>query len=68
MEKKITKTASVATVGSKGQVVIPQKIREMFNISPGDSIIFLADIDKGIAIVKNDVFMDILETKDKKNG
>ena len=42
-----------ATVGAKGQIVIPQVVREMFGIKPGDTVILLADKEKGIAIVKD---------------
>ena len=48
-----------ATVGAKGQIVIPQVVREMFGIKPGDTVILLADKEKGIAIVK-DEFLDEL--------
>lgn len=38
-------------VGEKGQIVIPKDAREMFNIKPGDMLMLMADIEKGIAIV-----------------
>ena len=38
------------TVGSKGQIVIPKQAREIFDINPGDNLIILADIERGIAI------------------
>lgn len=66
MENKNEKIASAATVGSKGQIVIPQKIRELFDINPGDTLIFLADKNKGIALVKNDVVMDMFIGKDEQ--
>ena len=53
------KIIGLSKVGEKGQVVIPKEIRDMFNINPGDSILVLADIEKGIALVKPDVFDDI---------
>ena len=37
-------------VGAKGQIVIPKEVREMFNIEPGDTLMLLADTEKGIAI------------------
>lgn len=44
------KYAWTATVGEKGQIVIPKQAREIFNINPGDTIIILGDEKKGIAI------------------
>jgi AbrB family looped-hinge helix DNA binding protein len=32
---------SVATVGTKGQIVIPLEIRERLNINPGDKVVLL---------------------------
>ncbi len=51
----------ISKVGEKGQIVIPKDVRDMFGIKPGDSIIVLADIKKGIAIVKSEVFESISE-------
>ena len=44
------KYAWTATVGEKGQIVIPKQAREIFNIKPGDSILLLGDEKRGIAI------------------
>ena len=30
--------------------MIPKEAREMFNIEPGDTLVLLADVEKGIAI------------------
>ncbi len=43
-------------VGPKGQIVIPKEVREMFCISAGDSLMLLADDEKGIAIERFSVF------------
>jgi len=37
-------------VGPKGQIVIPAEVREMLGISPGDTLLLLADRTEGIAI------------------
>ena len=39
-----------ATVGEKGQIVIPKQAREIFNIKPGDALLILGDETRGIAI------------------
>jgi AbrB family looped-hinge helix DNA binding protein len=44
------KYAWTATVGEKGQIVIPKQARELFGIKPGDTLIILADEKQGIAI------------------
>ncbi|WP_054873680.1 helix-turn-helix transcriptional regulator [Oxobacter pfennigii] len=44
-------------VGERGQIVIPKKAREIFNIYPGDSLLVLGDEAQGIAIVKNENFL-----------
>ena len=44
------KHAWTATVGTKGQIVIPREARELFGIQPGDTLILLGDREKGIAI------------------
>ncbi|MFA5766133.1 MAG: AbrB/MazE/SpoVT family DNA-binding domain-containing protein, partial [Bacilli bacterium] len=39
-------------VGEKGQIVIPKKARDIFNIKPGDNLLLLGDEEQGLAIVK----------------
>jgi AbrB family looped-hinge helix DNA binding protein len=36
-----THSLSVATVGTKGQIVIPQEVREKLGIAPGDKVVLL---------------------------
>ena len=43
----------LVTVGSKGQIVIPKKAREIFHIEPGDSLVLVGDEKQGLAIVTN---------------
>ncbi len=45
-----------AKVGEKGQIVIPKDARELYGIKPGELVLLLGD-DKGMAIVKNELFM-----------
>ena len=44
------KYAWTATVGTKGQIVIPREARELFDIQPGDTLILLGARERGIAI------------------
>ena len=44
------KYAWTATVGEKGQIVIPKQAREIFGIRPGDTLLLLGDEKRGIAI------------------
>ncbi len=50
------KHAWTVTVGTKGQFVIPKEARELFGIEPGDTLILLADEERGIAIPPKESF------------
>ena len=56
------KYAWTATVGEKGQIVIPKQAREVFDIKPGDKLILLGDINRGIAIPPKASFSEIYNT------
>lgn len=68
------KYAWMATVGEKGQIVIPKQAREIFDIKPGDTLILFGDEKRGIAIppasavaeYADAIFAD--EAKDKKRA
>lgn len=49
-------------VGEKGQIVIPKEAREIFNISPGDTLILLGDKKRGIAIPPKGMLAKLAET------
>ena len=53
-------------VGPKGQITIPVEARKMFSIKEGDTLMFMGDINKGIALVKSDLFFKIMG--DDNNG
>ena len=38
-------------VGEKGQFVIPKEARDVFDIHPGDTLIVLGDVERGLAIL-----------------
>lgn len=44
------KYAWTVKVGEKGQFVIPKEARDVFEIKPGDTLLLLGDVKKGIAI------------------
>lgn len=62
------KFLSTVKVGEKGQIVIPKGARDMFNIKPGDTLLLMADINQGIALLNNDGYLqfakDIFEAQD----
>ena len=39
-------------IGEKGQIVIPMKARDIFDLRPGDQLLVLGDEQQGIALVK----------------
>ena len=50
----------VVKIGDKGQIAIPKEAREVFGLQPGDSLLVLGDITKGIALVKTKIFDDVV--------
>lgn len=46
-------------VGTKGQIVLPKEIRDIFGIEPGDTLVILADRKKGIALERSGIFNKI---------
>lgn len=65
------KFISTVKVGEKGQIVIPKGARDLFGIQPGDTLLMLADVNQGIAIVQNNDYLNfasaILDAQ-KKQG
>ena len=55
------KFAWTATVGERGQIVIPKQARELFGIKPGDTLLLLGDTKRGIAIPPSGSFTSLLE-------
>lgn len=53
------KYAWTATVGEKGQIVIPKQARNIFEIKPGDTLLILGDEEHGIAIPPKGAFAEL---------
>lgn len=66
------KFAWTVTVGEKGQIVIPKQAREVFDIHPGDNLVLLGDVQRGIAIPPKAMFSQfsnsIFETGSNDGG
>ena len=66
--RKENKHMSSVKVGPKGQIVIPKEVRDMFGIEPGNTLILLADSEKGIAIERMSFFSKIADAILSGNG
>ena len=64
------KYAWTATVGEKGQIVIPKQARDIFGIKPGDTLLLLGDEKRGIAIPPKGAFAELFGTafQDQDSG
>ena len=65
--KQVTNDRFIVSVkvGPKGQITIPKEARDMFNISEGETLMVMGDKQKGIALLKADLFYPFMEG-DKK--
>lgn len=48
------------TIGERGQVVLPKKARDLFQLSQGDTMVVLGDtnpVSAGIALISSDAFL-----------
>ena len=52
-------------VGPKGQITLPKEAREMFDIKVGETIMVLGDKEKGLALMKADIFYSLMEGNKK---
>lgn len=51
----------IVPVGTRGQIVLPKKARDLLNIETGDTLVVLGDTDpatSGLALVDSKLFMD----------
>lgn len=55
---KQTKFIWSAKLGEKGQLVIPKEARDLFNLKKGDSLLLFGDLERGIAIAKQEDYLE----------
>lgn len=48
-------------VGPKGQITVPKEAREMFRIREGETLMVMGDKQRGIALIKADMFYEMME-------
>ena len=50
-------------VGPKCQITIPVEARKMFDIKEGETLMVMGDKERGIALLKTDMFYAFMEAK-----
>ncbi len=61
MKKKAEERFIVSVkVGPKGQITVPAEARRMFDIKPGDTLMVMGDINRGIALMKDAEFYNLM--------
>ncbi|MGN0132475.1 MAG: AbrB/MazE/SpoVT family DNA-binding domain-containing protein [Lachnospiraceae bacterium] len=70
MEIPEGKYAWMVKIGEKGQFVIPKEAREMFDLQPGNEILVLGDVNRGIAILPKAMQKEFMKNifSEMKNG
>ena len=58
----------MATVGEKGQIVIPAKARKLFDIKTGDRLFVLGEEGEGLALISEEKFLAMAEMIRKVAG
>ncbi len=53
-------------IGERGQIVIPKKCREIFDLKPGDMMVLFGDEERGLALVKLSV--DMFDENEEDDG
>ncbi|MDE6592971.1 MAG: helix-turn-helix domain-containing protein [Oscillospiraceae bacterium] len=49
------------TVDGEGRITLPEKAMRVFGVSPGDELILLGDIDRGMALIGSEGFTKMAE-------
>jgi AbrB family looped-hinge helix DNA binding protein len=57
----LPKVYGAVTVGERGQVVIPAKIRKLYRVKPGDRLIVFAKENGPIAFIPAEQFSEFLD-------
>ena len=65
MEEQKDRFIVSVKVGPKGQITLPKEAREMFDIKVGETIMVLGDKEKGLALMKADIFYSLMEGNQK---
>ena len=55
------KFAWMVKIGEKGQFVIPKEARDVFGFQPGEEILVLGDVNRGIAILPKEMQNEYIE-------
>ncbi len=55
---KQTKFIWTTKINDKGQIVIPAEARKLFHLNSGDNLLLFGDIERGIAIGKQDDYLE----------
>ena len=60
--KKIDQNRFIVSVkvGPKGQITVPAEARKMFDVKIGDTLMFMGDKERGMALVKDDEFYKLM--------
>lgn len=52
---------STVRLGPKSQIVIPKEAREMLGLGPGDTLVLMADRERGIALVDAAAYAEVAD-------
>ena len=53
------RVCGTATVGDRGQIVIPKEARDFYGISPGDTLLLLGDDETGLIVTRPEVLNNL---------
>lgn len=54
------KYMTTVRMGPRGQIVIPKEVRQIYDIRPGDSFLLLADQNRGIALIPQSRYQEMM--------